>query len=182
MIPTSEPKRIVKGDTIQWTRSFAGYDPAIWSLTYGFSNATHGFTVDGADRGDGTWLLRIAPDASANLSNGKYRWHARVTDNTDVFTVAEQPIGEFVEVIGAAGTALDLRYQLEKDLEAIEAYLAGKSDVASYTIRDRSLARYTHAELWQMRQELKRAIEQERKAQQIEAGLGTSGKVRVRFR
>lgn len=181
---TTEPKRIIMGDTVQWSKSISGYDPDTWTLTYGFANATQSFVVEGVAQLDGTWLVRLSPAETAALTAGKYRYQARVSDGADVFTVIEQPIGEFTEVVGAVpsgGGGLDLRHQLERDLEAIEAFLAGKSDVASYTIRDRSLARYSHAELWAMRQELKRAIAEERKAARIEAGLGTSGKVRVRF-
>ncbi|HEX7380862.1 MAG TPA: hypothetical protein VF265_01780 [Nevskiaceae bacterium] len=69
----SLPYRITAGDSVAWSRAFAGYAPGDgWTLRYTFVGATAVYTVDAAADGDG---YRFAPavDITATFMPGEYR-------------------------------------------------------------------------------------------------------------
>jgi hypothetical protein len=135
MVTEQVPETIIAGDSVAWVRELADYPAGVWSLTYLFSNAVQSFTIAAAADG----VLHSAAVSAATTgayTAGRYRWHARVTNGTDVFTVEN---GWLEVKPNPAGSNVDWRSHARKMLDAIEATLESKAtreqlDLLSYSI------------------------------------------------
>lgn len=121
-IPTYEPREIVVGSTLKWTRDFEGYPASEYSLTYYFRGAGQGFD---------------AAATTSEMTPGAYYWQAVAVKDGEKFVAAR---GEAKAVAGlasvAAATTVDGRSEAKKTLDAIDALLAGKAtlDQQQYSI------------------------------------------------
>lgn len=95
-IPTTEPLKLLAGDSWQWDRSVLDHAPSDgWELTYYLRR--QGATLDSAinisttDVSD-VYQVRVAGSVTKDYLPGLYRLIGRVTKDTDVFTVHQSVI------------------------------------------------------------------------------------------
>jgi hypothetical protein len=147
MVAEQVPEKLIAGDSWAWERELPDYPAPAWTLTYHFSNAAANFDITATASGTAHAAART-PAESGELTSGRYRWHARVTNGTDSFTVEDG----WLEVLpDPSSGAADWRSHARKMLDAIEATLEDSAtktqlDLVSYSIggevsltRDREL-------------------------------------------
>lgn len=186
-MPEGEPDRVVAGDTWTWKRSDLGtaFAPADYTLSYALKldGATVAPTVFTATENGLIYEVTVSAATTAPLTPGKWHWDAYMTRTSDSARVR---IGTgSIEVLpNYADSAVDTRSHARKMLSAIEALLEGRSvaDVASYSIKDRSLTKMTPAELMQWRDYYQREVQREDQAERARQGKASGRTVAVRFR
>lgn len=168
------PSELIVGDSWVWTESLSDYPASTWTLTFYFVNADDTFSVV-ASASDDDYAISVTPATTAALTAGRYRWTARVTDGTDVYTVEQG----WSDVKADPTAAQDARSQARITLDAVEATLQGRatSDQLSMSINGRSISRISISELRQWRDELKSQVLADEEGD--EAGFGRD--IRVRF-
>jgi len=179
-IPTREPTTLRAGDTWTWTRTLADYPADTWTLSYTLFNAAAAITLtataDGTDH-----LINIAPATTAAYAAGRYDWVARVTDGTDVYTIAKGAI----QVQAALGSALDERSHARKMLDAIEATLEGRAtqeqlDIVQVRVGDLT-TQHGQGELIKLRNTYRHEVAMEDQAARLARGERSGRMVQVRF-
>lgn len=182
-IPTYEPREIVIGETLRWSRELGDYPASEYSLTYHFRGAGKGFDAAASADGD-AFAVTVTAATTAEMTAGNYFWQAVAEKGGEKFVVAR---GEAKAVAGLASAdadaAFDGRSEAKKTLDAIDAMLAGKAtlDQQEYTIADRSLRRIPVPELLQLRRELARRVARERRRERVRRGGTVFPSVKVRF-
>lgn len=170
---TTEPTSFIQGETVQWRKEFCDYLPSGgYSVIYYLRGPEGGIDIGGAADGD-AFVFTISAAQSATLAVGEYGYQAFAILNADKFLVSQ---GELRVKAGLAtistGEAFDNRTQAEKDLEAVRALLSGKasSDVQSYTIGNRELAKIPMADLLALEKNLSARVRRERQAERLKKG------------
>jgi len=189
-IPTTEPTEFRRGDTVKFTISLPDYLPADgWTLRYAFvRNGKEAINVDGTDNGDRTHLITIPPTGdpkSEDFDAELWYYQGTVDNGTDYHTLPQhsgrvQVLEKFTDVSGT----YDPRSQTKKDLDLVQALIDGKlaaGDVASYSIANRSLNKYTGSELYALRDRLRNEYEAELDNERITQGRRSHRKHRARF-
>lgn len=184
-IPTTEPTEIQAGDTTKWRREDLTSDyPASqsWVLNYNFVGQAGRFAVAATADGD-KFAITILAATSAAYVAGIYQWVAKVSKGTESYTV-DSGTCKVLTDLSAKTTAFDGRTHVKKVLDAIEAVVEGRAtkDQESYSIAGRQLSRTPIADLLKLRAQYKSEYESELKAERIKNGMGTGGRVLVRFR
>lgn len=178
-IPTSEPARLVAGDTLKFTKALPAY-PATegWALAYTLVSAANRYTFSATASG-ADFLVNVSAATTAGYAAGDYAYRAQVSKAGEVYTVAEGRI----TVAPGFGAATDARSTARRALEAVEAYLADANNLAasSYQIAGRELRRHTLPELWAHRDRLKAEVVREDAAAGLAAGLPDKRRILVRF-
>lgn len=148
-IPTAEPSTFIAGDTVKWTREFAGY-PATdsWVLTYVFQGPMKLEVTAAMAPASGTgWAVTIPAASTASLTAGVYKWQAYVTKASERFVVASGVTT--VQPNLAVAPAGSQESPNEKMLAAIQAVLQGRAldGIESYSIAGRAVNKIPVAEL-----------------------------------
>jgi hypothetical protein len=185
--PEREPLTVTVGDYIQWKRS---------DLVQDYPTATHSAAYVARITGGGVNEIQIAateanPDfylftassaQSADFRPGYYHWQLEITQtatgNRIVVDTGNLTIAPDLDVNNS-----DPRSHAEIMLDKIEGLLQGRadSDVASYSIQGRSLAKMSVADLIEWRNYYRREVKQEQRNSDIQNGRQTSTSVKVRF-
>lgn len=179
-IATIEPNVITKGDSATWKKALSDYPASAWTLTYYFRGAA---TLDKAASASGNeHLIELTPANTDTLTAGEYAWAAKVTDGTDVFTVATGQMTVLADLADAS-SGYESRPYVKRVLDAIEDLIEGKvsADAASYSIQGRSLTRYTFDELETLRDKYKRLWNDYLKKEKRKLGKDSKRKIKVRF-
>lgn len=107
------PRRLIAGDTWQWTRSVPGHTPADgWSLKYelqmpGVAAVT---TIEAVANAAGTgWTVTVAAADTTGFTTGKYRWAEYLERAGERFTVSDSRAGGLLLI-----DALSLESQAEE--------------------------------------------------------------------
>lgn len=157
-LATSEPREVVKGDTIQWTRpDLSGtYPPASWTLTYYFvsrnpavkfsvvaTNVGGIFTVDlGAASGLQSSFERVGQSG--------FEWTARVVNGATKYSVGAGFMSIAPDMSGSevAGGA-DRRSWAVRTRDALKAVIEGRADadVNTYMLGGKQVIKMTPDEL-----------------------------------
>lgn len=168
------PSELNIGDTWAWSESLSDYPASTWTLTFYFVNASAAFSVVAAASGD-DYAISVTPATTAGRTAGRYRWTARVTDGTDVYSLDQG----WSDVQADPTAAQDARSNARIALDAVEATLQGRAtrDDLNVSINGRSISRHSLAELRAWRDELKAQVAADEEAEA--AGLGRD--IRVRF-
>ncbi len=178
VIPTIEPTRIAKGDTVKWTRTLPDY-PADdgWVLSYEFVNSAARFTAAGSASGS-DHLVTLAASTTTAYTAGTYDWRARVTKTSEVYTIGTGR----VTVDASFAAAVDARSQARRTLEAINAVLEGRADssVQEYEIAGRRMKHIAIPELLVLRDRYRADVAREDAAARAAAGLPNPGRIYVR--
>jgi hypothetical protein len=173
-IPTQIPASLIAGDTWRWTLALAGYDAQTWTAVVYFTNA--GDVFNATATADGTSHAFSIPAATtADYKAGRYAWTVRVTSGA----IVETALTGSVEVTPDPTVKRDTRSNARITLEAVQCFLRGNATTAqaSMTLKDRSVSRWSLAELLQWEKDLKAQVRTEEAA--ATGGLGRD--IRVRF-
>lgn len=164
------PSRIIAGSTTTCRLSY-GYSPLEgWALSLALRGVGEPATVEGAADGDG--FLVALP---TTLTAGLWWWQVKVSNGADIILPASGELVVEANLFDQDGT-YDGRSEAAVALENIRAVLANKAttDQQSYTIKGRSLTRYSVGELLKLKTHFALMVQKER---------GRSGfkKIGVRF-
>lgn len=181
-IATTEPTRIVRGNTAKWTKELAEYLPAdSWVLRYYFADASNRLVITATNNGDGRHLVTLAIADTTKLPVGRVHWQATVTKSGETFD-AGAGVLEVVEGLSlSTAGGVDLRSVNRKALDAIEARLAGKTDWDTLSVtlpNGRSVARLNPREL---REERDYYAERVAAEEASAAGVGSGRQILGRF-
>ena len=79
----TEPTTIVKGERIEWTKSYSGFPADEFDLEYRFRGAGGGVNVAATADGN-SFVAELTADLSDNVTvTGKHRWQAWLTETAD---------------------------------------------------------------------------------------------------
>jgi len=184
--PEGEPTIVTVGDFIQWKRSdlVDDYPPASYTATYvaritgGGSNEIQ---LTGTDQT--THYLFTVPSADSDYFNpGYYHWQLEIVRNSDLERIVVDT-GTFTAQVDLDVNQSDPRTHAEIMVDKIESILEGRadSDVANYSIKDRSLTKLSIDELLRWRDYYRLEFRKEKTAQLIAKGETTGVTVKVRF-
>jgi hypothetical protein len=181
-IPTEEPTRLIKGDTVKWSRTHGDFDAATCELKYSFANTSVQFTKTAVAQSDGTWLVTFTPAESNALTIGEYGWFARVTDGSDKFVLWRhvKPVLVYPN-LETETSGYDFRSFALTQIETLEGIIAGKLDMSAYSIRDRSKSFWSHKDLRDELDYWKKVYAMECREDRVDQGLGSKGVVRCRL-
>ncbi len=180
--PTTEPTRIVAGDTAKWLKTLADYPASAgWALVYTLINAHHKISITTTAQGD-DHLANVSATVTATWHAGAYDWRAQATKAGEVYTVATGRIA--IDPSFDAVTKLDNRTSSRKMLDAVEAVMlkTASTNVQEYEIAGRRLKHYSMGELLQLRDRLRGEVAREEAATNAANGTGgVPGRIYVRF-
>lgn len=184
--PEGEPTIVTVGDFIQWKRSdlVDDYPPNLYTATY-IARITGGganeITLQGTDETT-HYLFSVSSAVSADFVPGYYHWQLEIVRNSDSERIVVDT-GTFTANVDLDVNASDPRTHAEIMVDKIESILTGRadSDVANYSIKDRSLTKLSISELLQWRDYYKLELRKEKTAQLIAKGETTGVTVKVRF-
>lgn len=177
--PTTEPARIVAGDTAIWLKTLPDYPAGDgWVLTYTLVNSDQRQTIVCSASGD-QHLAQVAAATTAAWAPGDCALRGQVALSGDVRTVVEQR----VTIAPAYGAAADSRSPARRQLEAVEAVIESRasSAVLSYSIGGRQLQNIPITDLLILRDRLRVDVWREDAAARSAAGLAPRGRIAVRF-
>jgi hypothetical protein len=171
-----EPDEIAPGETLEWSKALADYNPADgWALTYYFRNASGtGFNATATADGNSWKVSAVVP---SNVGAGRIDWEAWVTKGSDE-RVADAGSATVRRSLKAAApdAAVDNRSQAEKDLAAVRAALvpATSAGVQEYEIggvgTNRRIRYHDKSALLALETSLAQRVNFERRADKLKQG------------
>ncbi len=147
-IPSTEPTRVIAGDTWRWDRSVDGYTPGGgWSLTYAVRGKGTLTLTGAANAANTAWEITAPSSQTAALPAGVYEWVAFVTSGSERYTVLRGSLT--VEPNLVLAKAGDRQTHEERMLEAINARLEGRieADMEKYQLEARLVERIPFEQL-----------------------------------
>jgi hypothetical protein len=179
------PEQIRSGDTVKVKRSDIGTDYPNTTYTAKFQARCFDHKVDTisitatADGSD--YLFTFSSTATATYHVGDWSFIVTVEDGTNRITVDEGTIKVLQNIVTDNST--DPRSHARIVLDKIETLLEGKadSDVANYSINNRSLTKMSPDELLKWRDYYKAEVLREKRIERAKSGQGSGNKVLVRF-
>jgi hypothetical protein len=184
--PAGEPEEVVVGDYIQWTRNdlATDYPPADYTATY-VARITGGGASEIQLTGttyQGGYLFSVTSTTSAGFTAGYYHWQLEIVRNSDGNRVVVDT-GAFTAKPDLDVNNVDPRSHAEIMLDKIESLLQGRadSDVANYTIGNRSLTKLPIKDLLFWRDKYKSEVIKEKQKLRAMQGKSTGQNVLIRF-
>lgn len=177
---TTEPTSFRMGIVCSWRIFLSNYLPAAgWALSYDFVNSVYHVAITASNNGDGTHLVALTAQQTAAFTAGDYAYAAKVTKSAEVYEVRRG----LITALPAMTAAADVRSHAKKVLDALQSLIEGKatSDVASYSIAGRSLARMMPDELMRWTTHYRIIYAREVAADRLSRGIGTRRRINVRF-
>ena len=166
---TYEPTEITPGETLEWSKALADFNPADgWALTYYFRNAS-GTGFDAPATADGnSWEVSVSVPASVAV--GRIDWEVWVKKGSDerLADAGTATVRKSLKAT-AAGDQVDNRSQAERDLEAVRAALVPETSasVQEYEIggvgTSRRLRYFDKSELLALETRLAQRVNSERR-------------------
>ena len=185
--PEREPLTVTVGDFIQWKRSdlVDDYPTATHSATYvaritgGGSNEIQ---ITGTESSPDYYLFTVTSAQSEAFVPGYYHWQLEITETATGNRIVVDT-GTFTANPDLDVNNSDPRTHAEIMLDKIETILEGRadSDVSSYSIQGRSLAKMSIADLLEWRNYYRREVKKEKRDSDIRNGRQSSTSVKVRF-
>lgn len=171
------------GETVNYTQSFADYDPTTDTLVFDCVTDGYKFSITATDNGDGSYLINAPFATTDSFKPGVYSYQAHITTAASVRTFVEFGTFEVSPKFADMPSGYDDRSHVKKVLDALEATLENKAsqDQLSYSIAGRSLSRMSPSELIEWREKYKAEYAREIQEKRIAAGLGNSNVIRVRM-
>lgn len=184
--PAGEPEEVVVGDYIQWTRNdlATDYPPADYTATY-VARITGGGASEIQLTGttyQGGYLFTVDSETSTDFNAGYYHWQLEIVRNSDGNRVVVDT-GAFTAKPDLDVNNVDPRSHAEIMLDKIESLLQGRadSDVANYTIGNRSLTKLSIKDLLFWRDKYKSEVIKEKQKLRAMQGKSTGQNVLIRF-
>jgi hypothetical protein len=169
-VKSYEPAEITPGETVEWSKALADYNPAEgWALTYYFRNASGtGFNATATADGN-SWEVSVAVPASVGV--GRIDWEAWVKKGSDerLADAGTATVKPSLKAL-AADAVHDGRTQAERDLDAVRAALvpATSTGVQEYEIggvgTNRRIRYFGKEELLALETRLAQRVNAERRA------------------
>lgn len=171
----------VKGESFEWTKSFADYPADTWTLSYYFRGNGDGMDIVGVASGS-DFLLTATASATSAMSAGVYYFQGFVSKDDENILVDAGEVKVLPSLIDE-NTAYDGRSSIKIALDAIDALLAGKAslDQQEYTIGNRQLKRYPLPDLIALRDKYAALYASEVRATNRKNGKGIFKNSYVRF-
>ena len=177
------PREIVAGDSYEWLVPIGPWSG--WTPAYVLKSASNRVEISGANITiDGsTWRVVLPSATSDDLTAGiPYRWFLTVALSGDKRVVANGWLSVVADPRAAGGA--DYRTHARKMLDAIRTLLEGKplkGDQTAYAIADRSIQRYTPAELTEWERVYASRVRQEERAEAAARGESDDRMVEIAF-
>lgn len=182
-IPTTEPARIIAGDTAKWLIWLDDYRPADgWSMSYTLvSTASKRVTVASTTSGT-SFLTTVSASTTANMAPGTWHFQGRVSNATESYTVRSGQL-EIEDNFAAVQSTLDNRSHARKMLDLIEAALEGRAvdGIDSHTIGGVAINLIPLERLRVLRDQYKAEVLREEQADKLKRGVGGGRNIYVRF-
>ncbi len=179
--PTTEPARIIAGDTAKWLKSLSDYPASAgWQLVYTLINAAGKISIS-ATAQDDAHLVQVPAATTGAWTAGAYDWRAQASKAGEVYTVGQGRIT--IEPSFGVNT-LDNRSAARVMLDNVEAVMlkTASSAVQEYEISGRRLKNYSIGELLTLRDRLRADVAREDAATAAANGMGQPrGRIQVRF-
>jgi hypothetical protein len=179
----TEPSAIVKGERIEWTKTYTDFSAEDYDLQYRFRGNGPGVNVDAIT--DGTdFVAEVTAAQSTTLTAGKYRWQAWLTEignTTNTFIVGEGVVTVKTGFTEASTAAIDMRTPEKIALDAINAALANAatSDQLEYEVTtpagSRRIKRMSRSELIELQKHYAAIVSRQNLAERLKNG-GKFGK------
>jgi hypothetical protein len=172
---TKLPNEIRAGTTVEYVRTLSQYPATLFTMTLILSGPSKKTQVATAQGSDHKIVLDVA--ATTALLPGNYQYVERVLENA-TSKEYDATVGQVLVLLDLESAAAPAAQTWEeKTLAIVESVLSGRatSDMQAYSIAGRSVSKIPIAELRAWREDLKRAV-----AQQRNPGSGL-GNVRVEF-
>lgn len=188
-IPSVEPTRAYCGTTIAWTKSFADYPPATWTLKYHFVGASN--IVVTATTSGGEHLVTLTAANSEALSTGRYRLIGYVQDD------ASSPTERYVIYEGECELLLNPAFQANGQAQTEESrsfwrrvrdnlrnIIEGKSQqsLSTYNVLGRQVSKMTWPELMDAYDRASVLVKQEDEQEAVARGESTNRQIGILFR
>lgn len=180
---TTEPTTIVKGERIEWTKSYCDFPASDYDLEYRFRGVGPGADVVATADGN-EFEAALTAAQSAAFGIGKYKWQAWLTEQAD-------PTNTFIVGSGSSTVErgfesgdtgdIDLRTAEKIALDAINSALANAatSDQLEYEIStpagSRKIKRMTRTELIELQKHYSAIVARQNLAEKLKNG-GKFGK------
>lgn len=178
------PEQIRAGDTVKVKRSDIGTDYPNSTFTAKFQArglGQHSQTFSVTATADGSdYLFTFTATATASYTVDDYRFIVTVESGSDRVTVDEGTIKILSDLPNAN---VEQRTHAQIVLDKIETLLQGKadSDVANYSINNRSLTKMSPDELLKWRDYYKAEVLRDKRIERAKSGQGSGNQVLVRF-
>jgi len=182
--PTSVPSKVVAGDTLKFkidNTDFKASDGWTYKIVFTNKDNRNGVYSSSAD-GD-SHQITIEESVTATWNEGDYDYHAYFEHSGGDRWTADT--GRFKVKYNLAGTSgnKDLRTHARIALDAIESVLESRAtvDQMKFEVAGRTLERTPIDDLLRLREYYRREVRAEARADRIEDGKSTGGRIRVRF-
>jgi hypothetical protein len=186
MTATTEPARLVAGDTVAWTKDLPSYPASAgWVLRYTLVSATAPITFTAAAAPDGQGhVVNVTAATTAAWAPGSYAWSADVSLGAARHTVATGRLTIAPNLAAITAGGLDTRTPARRALDAMDAALAAVGDKAylqAYTINGRSQTFRDPSQFMALRSQLQAEVAKEERTSALAAGQRPRNQLLVRF-
>lgn len=155
---TEMPQFFSAGTTVEYDRTYLYFAPSDgWTLKLYLAGAEIIAPITATTSGD-VYTLTIPASYTERVASGVYAWEERVSKNSLVYGVASGKVTIQPNIV--VSSAGEMQAWAEKTLVVVEAALTGRltSDMESYSIAGRSVAKIPISELIEIRARLKSEI------------------------
>jgi hypothetical protein len=184
--PTTEPKKLVIGDFVQWKRTDLVDDyPVATHSAEIVARSSHAGSTEfkiAATENAAYYLFTAASSVTETYVAGHYHWQLDITETSSGNRiVVDNGTFDVIEDLDVNGA--DPRSHAEIMITKIESILSGKadSDVSNYSINGRSLTKFSFAELMEARENYRAEYQREINKELAENGEKTGQTILVRF-
>lgn len=177
-IPYGHPAKMAAGDTLKFKKKVADYAPVDgWTMTYYIrGNGTGMVQSYSNDNSTGDFSFYVSKRDTAEWTVGKYRFEGYVYNTNGERYRVDYGDFELTADFQNGVSALDVRSDNEKALDAITATINGSASYAErqFQINGKMIERFSLSELLKAKAYLESEVAKEKKAEANELGEGNS--------
>ncbi len=177
-IPYGHPAKMAAGDTLKFKKKLADYAPVDgWTMTYYIrGNGTGMVQSYSNDNSTGDFSFYVSKRDTAEWTVGKYRFEGYVYNTNGERYRVDYGDFELTADFQNGVSALDVRSDNEKALDAITATINGSASYAErqFQINGKMIERFSLSELLKAKAYLESEVAKEKKAEANELGEGNS--------
>ena len=184
-----EPQTIAAGDNVSWYRQLDDYPATAWTLKYVLRNSKQIYKFDAAASAASSVLYQVtlATSTTTGWVAGVYAMDAYVVSADTLSQVQVQTYFPTITItpnLAVNPSGGDPRTFASRMLELCEATIAKLTSktVTMAQVNGQSYSLQNIGDLWKMRERFASEVRREEAAVKLNAGLGGSNKVTVRFR
>lgn len=174
---------ITAGETISYTQSFSGFDPATDTLVFDCVTDGQQKTITATDNGDGTFKIDVAYTETDGWKDGLWHYQAHITDAGSARKFVENGSFSVAPKFAGMEDGFDNRSHVKQTLDALEATILGKAsrDQLSYSVAGRTMSRLSPAELLEWRDKYRQFYRDELRGEKAAGGKDLSNKIFARM-